>query len=125
MIAPKLYPFHSLLWIELYQLLQECSWNIKQGLATVQCNTEDLVMIGLVCVFLDVFLSALYFRATYFKACAPFRHVPYVPECPWEGLGNIWGYEWGTSSEGGAILCHVECITPSFLAFFQFGENTQ
>jgi hypothetical protein len=24
-----------------------------------------------------------------------------------------------------AIICHVECITVSFLTFFQFGENTQ
>ena len=31
--------------------------------------------------------------------------------------------EWGTSSEGGAVICHVECITQSFLTFFQFGEN--
>jgi len=65
MIAPQLCPFQSLLWIELHQLLQECSWGIKQGLATVPCSTEDLVMIGLVCVFLEVFLTALYFRVTY------------------------------------------------------------
>ena len=49
-----------------------------------------------------------------------------VPECPWEGLGTIRHLrERGASSEGGAIICHVECITPSFLTFFQFGENTQ
>jgi hypothetical protein len=33
-------------------------------------------------------------------------------------------HEWGTSFEGGAISCCVECIT-QFLDFFQFGEKTQ
>jgi hypothetical protein len=34
-------------------------------------------------------------------------------------------HEWGTSFEGEAESCCVECITPSFLIFFQFGEKTQ
>ena len=50
---------------EIHRLLQECSLGIKQSFAIVLCNTEDLVVIGLVCVFLEVFLTALYFRVTY------------------------------------------------------------
>ena len=66
-----------------------------------------------------------------FRAGIPLIQVPFVSECPVEGLGNMRHlYEWGTSSEGGGagaaiIICHVECITLSFLTFFQFGENTQ
>ena len=60
------------------------------------------------------------------RACAPPMHVPYVPECPWEGVGNIGPlYELGTSSEAGAMVCRVECITLSFLTFFPVWEKTQ
>jgi hypothetical protein len=115
----SLYHFHSLSWA--YH-----SWGIKQGLGIITCNTEDLVVIGLVCVFL---FTALYFRVTYcptFRAGTPFTHVPYVAECPWEGLGKVRQlHEWSAGSEDGAIICDVGCITPSFLTFFQFGENTQ
>jgi len=90
---------------DLCPLLQECSWGIKQGLGIVTCNTEVLGMIVLVCVFLEVSLTALYFRVTYcptFTAYAPLMQVPCVSECPWEGLGNIRHLqEWGTSCEGG------------------------
>ena len=96
---------------------------IKQGLGIVTCSTEDLVVIDLVCVFLEVFS---YFRVTYcptFRAGTPFMQVPYVPECPWEQRHLC---EWGICSEGVTVSCHVECITPRFLIFFsQFGENTQ
>jgi hypothetical protein len=82
----------------------------------------------LVCVVLEVFLTAVYFRVTccpIFRACAPLMQVPYVPECPWEGLGNMRHlHEWGTGSADGAKICHVDYITPAFLTFFQFGENT-
>jgi hypothetical protein len=43
---------------DLHRLLQECSWGIKQGLGIITCNTEDLIVI--VCVFLEVFLTALW-----------------------------------------------------------------
>jgi hypothetical protein len=65
---------------------------IKQGLGIVTCITEDLVVVGLVCVFLELFLTALYFRVTYcrtFTACTALTQVPYVSECPWEVLGNM------------------------------------
>jgi len=79
--------------------------------------------------FLQSFFTALYFRVAYcptFRAGTPFMHVPYVGECPWEGLGNIRHlHEWGAGSDDGAIICHVGCITPSFLTFFQPGENSQ
>ena len=111
----NLYEFHSLFWA--YH-----NWGIKQGLGIVTCNTKDLVLIGLVCVFLEVFLTALYFRVTYcltFRACAPFMQVPYVAECPWEGLGEhkalVWvGYKlwmWGNSLPCGVYYC-------KFLDFF-------
>jgi len=107
----SLYHFHSLFCV--YH-----SWGIEQGLGIVTCKTEDLVVIDLVCVFLEVFLTALYFRVTYcpaFRDCTPLIQVPCVPEC----LGNMRHLrEWGTSSCSGAIICHVECITASFLTFF-------
>ena len=117
----NLYQFHFLFWA--YH-----SWGIKQGLGIVTCNIEDSVVIGLVCVFLEVFLTALSFRGTYcptFRACAPFMQVPCVPECPLEGLGNIMHLcEWGTSSEGGAKICRVGCIALSLDFFPVWGEHS-
>jgi hypothetical protein len=57
--------------------------------------------------------------------CCPFMQVPYVRECPLEGLGNIRHlHEWGASSGVGAIICHMECIT-EFLDFFPvWGEHS-
>jgi len=57
--------YYGHMTFDLHPLLQECIWAIKQGLAIVTCNTEDLVMTGLLCVFLELFLTALYFRVTY------------------------------------------------------------
>jgi hypothetical protein len=104
---------------DLHRLLQECIWVTKQGLGIVTCNTNDLLVI--VCVFLEVFLTALYFRVTYcpiFRACAPFRHVPYVPVCPWEGLGNMSGVQ----ADSGAIICHIKCINPIVVVFSSLGK---
>jgi len=80
MITPKLYPFHSFVWEydDLHPLLQECSWGIKQGLGFVTCNTEDLIVIGLVYEFLEVFLSALYYRV---PAAPPSELVPHSRKC--------------------------------------------
>jgi len=55
MIAPKLCSGHMIFY--LHQLLQECSWGIKRGLGIVICNAEDLVVIDLVCVFCENFIS--------------------------------------------------------------------
>jgi len=63
MIALKLYYVHMTFY--LHPLLQEYSWGIQQGQGMVTCNTENLVVIDLVCVFLEVFLTAVYFRVTY------------------------------------------------------------
>ena len=63
MIAPKLCYGH--MTFDLHPLLQECSWGIQQGLGIVTCNAEDLAVIDPVCVFHEVFLTALYFRVTY------------------------------------------------------------
>ena len=93
------------------------------------CNTEELLVIGLSCVFLEVFLTALYLRVSYcptLRACTALMQVPYVPECRWEVLGNVKHLcEWGSSCEGEAVSCHVECVTASFLTFFQIGDNTR
>jgi len=70
----SLYQLRSLFWA--YH-----SWGIKQGLGIVTCNSEDLVVTGLVCMFLAVFLTALYFRVAYcpiFRPCTPVMHVPYI-----------------------------------------------
>jgi len=113
---------------DLCPLLQDCSWGTKQGLGIVTCNIEDLVVIDLYVCFLKSFLQHFvseWLTAHIFGACAPLMQVSCVPECPWEGLGNMRHLcEWGTSSEGGAVICHVECITQS-VAFFQFGENAE
>jgi hypothetical protein len=81
-----------------------------------------------VCVSWSVFVTALYFRVAYcptFRACTAHMQVPYVSECPWEGLGNIRHLrEWGAGSEVGAIICRVDC-TSSFLIFFpDWGEHS-
>jgi len=54
----------------------------KQGLGIVTCNTDDSVVIGLLCVFLEAFLTEFYFRVPYcphLQSCTPFPQVPYVP----------------------------------------------
>ena len=117
----SLYQFHSLFWA--YH-----SWGIKQGLGIVTCNTENLEMTGLVCVFIDVLSFLQHFISEWltvpnFTSCTPFTHVPYVPESHM-GLRNIRHMcEQSTNSESGAVICHAKCIIPSFLNFFQFGEN--
>jgi len=73
-------------------LFEECSWGIEQDLGIVTCNTEDLLVTGLVCVCLEVFLTALYLRLSYsltFTACTALKQMPHVPECRWEVLGNM------------------------------------
>ena len=116
---------------DLHPLLQQCSWGMEKGLGIVTCNTEDLVVIGLVCVFLEVFLTALYFRVTYCPHLQSLCFIHVSVFCFWVPFGGTgenkalaWvGYRllrWG-----GAILFHVQCITSSFLTFFQFGENIQ
>jgi hypothetical protein len=115
----SLYQLHSLFWA--YH-----SWGIKQALGI----TEDLVVIDLVCVFLEGFLTALYFKVTYCPP--PSELVPHSYKClvflsalgrDLETLARV-GYRlWRW-----AIICHVECITVSFLTFFffnKFAENTQ
>jgi len=61
--------------------------DIKQGLGMLICNTEDLVVIDLVCVcFLKPLLQHFITYCPTFRACTLLMKVPYVPECPWEGL---------------------------------------
>jgi len=89
-----------------------------------------LVVIGLVCVFLEVSLTALYFRLTY---CPPPSELV-LGSCKCHMFLSALGKDLGTygtcmsgvqALDYGAVTCHVECITASFLAFFQFGENNQ
>ena len=117
-----LYQFHSLFWAK-------HSWAIKQGLGIVTCSAGDLTVIGLVCLFTEVFLSAVYFRVTCcptFRACSPFMQVPL---CSWVPCWGTWehkalvgvGYKllrWGNNLQSGVYYS-------KFLDFFQFGENTQ
>ena len=129
-ITHNLHPFYSLLrayhiWFTPTFSGMHLGHKTRPG----HCNMQHCLFISdyWSCMCVCVFLTAVYFRVTYcptFRACGPFRHVPYVSECPWEGLGNIRHLgEWGTSSEGGAILCHVECITVSFLNFSSLGRT--
>jgi hypothetical protein len=97
------------------------------------CNLQNLRFSSdwcCICVCCSVFCYSTciseWRTAPTFRAGTPFAQVPYVAECPVEGLGNMRHLrEWGTSSEGGATICHVQCINPSFLTFFQVGEKTQ
>ena len=108
----SLYHFHSLFWA--YH-----SWGIKQGLVIVTCKTENSLVIGLVCVFLEVFLTALYFRVTYCPHLQSLYSIHASALCFWVPLWGTWehkalawvGYKlWGWGNN---------------LTFFQFGENTQ
>ena len=45
--------------------------DIKQGLAMLICNTEDLVVIDLVCVFLEASLTALYYLLPHIQSVYP------------------------------------------------------
>jgi hypothetical protein len=96
MIAPKLYPFHSLLW-EDHIWFTPISTGMLMGHRTSPgCGNLQHCILYL---FLELFLTALYFRVAYrptFRACDPFMQVPYVTECPLEGYGNIRPFhEWG------------------------------
>jgi hypothetical protein len=48
------------------------------------------LVLYLVYAFLKVFLIALYFGdyLRHLQSCCPLMHMPYVAECPWEGLGT-------------------------------------
>ena len=128
MIAHSLYPFHSLLWtydIWFTQTSSGMQLGQKQGLGIVTCKIKNLVLIDLICVFLEVFLTALYFRVT-FRACTPLIQVPCVPECLWEGLGEhealVWvGYK--LLQRGNNLPCGVYYC--KFLDFFPvWGEHS-
>ena len=102
----------------IHTLLQEYSWGTKQGRDIVTCNTENLVLIGLVCVF----LTALYFRVTY---CSHLQrlysiHASALHSQVYQGdMGKLRHlHEWGISCEGEAMSCHVKCIYSKFLDFF-------
>ena len=121
-------PFHSLWW-EYHIWFTPTSSGMQLGHKTRpgHCNMQHWRCNDWSCMCVSLSLSYSTFISEWltvptFRACAPFMQVPYVPECRWEGLGDIRHlHEWGTSSEVGGS---VECITPSFLTFFQSGENT-
>ena len=118
-------PIYGHITSDLCPLLQECSWGTKQGLGILTCNTEDLVVTDLYVCFLKSFLQRL-FQSDLLPAPSELVLHSCVHECPWEGLGNMRHLcEWGTGSEGRAVICHVECITQSFLTFFPvWGEHS-
>ena len=118
MITPNLYPFYTLLWAYDIWFTQTGALN-RPG----NCNMQhwNLIVILYVCFLKSVFQCDLWPPPSefVFHACKCLMFL--------SALGNIRHlHEWGTNSEGGgAKIWHVECITMSFLAFFQFGENTQ
>jgi hypothetical protein len=129
MIAPKLYPSHSLLW-DYHIWFTPTSWGMQLGHTTRpgHCNMQHWKFSSdwsCMCVSWSLSYSTLFqsdLLPSTFRACTPVMQVPLFPSA----LGNIKHLcEWGTSSWGWAIYCPVECITPSCLNFFQFGENTQ
>ena len=103
------------------------SCSIKQGLGIVTWNTKEFPMIDMLSVcFLKCLSYSTLFQSDLLPPCLEL--VLHSSKCIMflSALGNIMHLcEWGTSSEGGAISCCVENITPSFLTFFQFGENAQ
>ena len=97
MIAPKLYPFHSLLCaydIWFTQTYSGMQLGQKQGLGIVTCNTYDSVVIGLLCVcFLKPFLQ--HFVSEWLTA-PPSELVPHSHKCllcSWVPLGGTWEHE--------------------------------
>jgi hypothetical protein len=126
-ITPNLYPFYPLLWAY-YIWFTPTSSGVQLGHKTRlgHCNMH-LAVIVVVCVFLEVSLTALYFRLTYCPP--PSELVLHLCKCLMflSALGNIWHlHECGTSSGlwGSNLPCWVYYC--KFLGFFfQFGENTQ
>jgi hypothetical protein len=120
MIAPKLYCGH--ITFDLHPLLQKCSWGIKQGPGIVTCSTEDLVMIDLVCVFVEVFLTALYFRETYCPHLLGLCCIYASALCIWGPLGGTWEHKalvwvgYSLWSWGNNLPCEV--YYSEFLDFF-------
>ena len=105
----NLYQFHFLFWA--YH-----SWGIKQGLGIVTCNIDDSVVIGLVCVFIEVFLTALSFRGTYCPHLQSLCSIHASALCSWVPFGGTWehnalvwvGYKfwrWGKN-----LPCGVYCF---------------
>jgi hypothetical protein len=78
---------------QIHRLLEECSFGIKQVNAIVPSNAEDLVVIGLVCVFLKVFLSALYFRVTYCTHLQSLCSIHTNALCSRVPLGGTWEHK--------------------------------
>jgi hypothetical protein len=131
-ITTNVYPFCSLLWA--YDIwFTPTSSGMQLGHKTRPgcCKMQHWRFSSdwsCMCVSWSLSYSTLFISewltAPTFRACTPLRQVPYVPECPLEELGNIGHlHEWGTISEVGAIICHVECITLSFLTFFPVWEE--
>ena len=68
-------------------------------------------------VFLEVFLTVLYFRISYSSHLQSLNSLP-------SGCGNGRHlHEWGISSEYGAVICHVNCITLDFIYFSSLGRT--
>jgi hypothetical protein len=78
---------------DLHPLLYECSWVIKQGLGIVTCNTKDLIVIGLVCVFIEVFLTALYFRVTCCRHLQSLYCIHTSALCSWVPCWGTWEHK--------------------------------
>ena len=117
--------FHSLLWeitFDLWPLFEEFSWGIKHSLGIITCNTEDLVVIGLVCVSWSLSYSALFqsdllphLQSLYSTHTSALRsRVPLGGT--WEHEALVWvGYKlwrWGSTLLG-SVLLHVSRLFSS------------
>ena len=97
----------------------------------LQCHiiSPCLWIIVFVCVFLvksflQHFISEWF--TAHLQSLYSIMQVPYVSECPWEGLGNIRHLrEWGTSSEGGGNNLPYGVHYSEFLDLFPvWGEHS-
>jgi hypothetical protein len=122
--------YYGHMTFDLHPLLQECSWGIKQDLGIVTCDTEELVVFGLLCVFLELVLTALFFRVTYCPHLQSLCSIHASALCFWVPLGGTWehkalawvGYKllrWGD------MLPHGVYYSKFLDFFFQLGKNTQ
>jgi hypothetical protein len=116
-----LYQFHSLFWT--YH-----SWGIKQGLGIVTCKAGDLRVIGLVCVFTEVFFQHL-IQSDLLPHLQSLFSIHASALCSWVPCWGIWehkalvwvGYKllrWGNNLQSGVYYS-------KFLDFFPvWGEHS-
>ena len=131
MIAPKLYPLRSLLWAcNVWFTPSSSGMQLGHKTWAGLCNMQHWRFISdWSCVFLEVLLTALYFRVTYCPHLQNLCSTHTSALCSWVPLGGTWEHEalvwvgnklwrWGSKLPCGVYYCQ-------FLDFFPvWGEQS-